>query len=197
MRVSLVLFGVFYAVSASAGVYKCTDSNGNTSYQTKACDVEVNAAALNLKSGSATDLEEIRKAEALEKAKHQEQHRQKVLEMMLLAQQQEQLNIDTINEGAKNQELIKNNPQHYSAYAIPPYSGNNSPVLVGSFADRLPEIERFRRKAAQLALAQGQCDRVEASELNIKSTQDNLVFLVDCSNAQRLYFEEANLSALP
>jgi hypothetical protein len=36
--------------------------------------------------------------------------------------------------------------------------------------------------------------RVEAVELNIKSTKDTLVFLVDCSTAKRFYMAEQELA---
>ena len=42
------------------------------------------------------------------------------------------------------------------------------------YESRLPEIERFRRQAAQKALETGKCQRVEADELNSKSKVGSL-----------------------
>jgi len=66
---------------------------------------------------------------------------------------------------------------------------------VQNFSARLPDIERFRRLAAEKALATNQCGRVEAAELNSKSTDDALVFLVDCSSAKKYYFSEQELKS--
>jgi hypothetical protein len=69
------------------------------------------------------------------------------------------------------------------------------PPQVENFAARLPEIERFRRLAAEKALATDHCGRVEAVELNTKSTQDALVFLVDCSSGKKYYLTEQEIKS--
>jgi hypothetical protein len=117
----------------------------------------------------------------------------KKLEEQELLQKQAAFKQSAMDESAKNQFLIKNNPQKFSAFAIPPYKFDDLTPLVKSYQSRLPDIERMRRLAAEKALATGQCGRVEAAELNPKSTKNALVILVDCSSAKKFYVSEQEM----
>lgn len=145
---------------------------------------------MNLKTGGSTDLQEKEKEKQSQEQKAQEEK----LEQEQLAKKQTQLKQDATSESAKNQFLIKNNPDKFSAFSIPPYAPDQLPELVKSFYSRLPDIERLRRHAAEKALASGQCSRVEASELHNKSSKRALVFSVDCSSGKNFQFTEQELS---
>jgi uncharacterized protein DUF4124 len=190
MRKTILVVLVFVSANALAGVFKCTDAAGKTQYQSKPCPEAKEAFEMNIKTGTALDLNEQRKKEtmALEQ-QEQVQQQQQALEQLL-----EQRKKDSLAQSEITQSLIKNNPIQYSAYAIPPYDPENLPALVKQFEKRLPEIEKFRRLAAQKALLTGQCQRVEADELNAKSQNNLLVFLVDCSSGKSFYYNETELS---
>ncbi len=173
-----------------AGVFKCTDSQGKTSYQSKPCAVEKQAFEMDIKTGAKKDLNQQAKLKNRSK-EEQEKARNSELQKK---QQERQRKMDAIAESLVTQELIKNNPKKYSVFSIPPYNPDKLPALVQAFAERLPEIEKFRRLAAQKALATGQCGRVEADELNIKSKKEQLVFLVDCSSGKSFYYNEQELN---
>jgi hypothetical protein len=190
MRFTLVFLGILFSAHASAGVYKCTGADGKTAYQSKPCVEGQRNIELNVKTGGSTDLDEQQKQQ-LEQQKKLDQDK---LEQERLKQRQAQLKLAAANESAKNQFLIKNNPKKFSAYAIPPYQSDQLPDVVKNHQNRLPDIERFRRQAAEQALATGTCSRVEASELNARSTQDALVFLINCSSGKSFYFTEQELT---
>ena len=194
MRFALLILGCLFTAHAAAGIYKCTDNAGNTKYLSKPCAEGDKNIQINLKTGATTDLNEKQNQEALKQKEEQEKTEQEKLEDLAQQQKREKLISDANQESAKNQFLIKNNPQQYSAYAIPPYMPNLLPALVKTYQDRLPEIERMRRQAAEKALKSGQCTRVEAAELNIKSNKKGLVFLIDCSTGKHFYFTEQELA---
>ncbi len=174
---------------AVAGVYKCTDSQGNTSYQSTPCALENKAIEIDVKTGRSTDisLELKQKERELALKKQQEAALQQQLKL------EEKRKQDALEQSQINQTLIKNNPIQYSAFAIPPYLADNLTGLVKKYQTRLPEIEKFRRLAAQKALSTGECTRVESDELSIKSKHDQLVFSIDCSSAKTFYFNESEL----
>jgi hypothetical protein len=190
MRFKLLALAILVSNSSSANVYKCIDENGKIGYQSKPCSIGESAVEINFKTGEAIDkqTELARQASEMEKQKSLEKAKRD------LQQKQQQLIIDAKAESEKNQILIKNHSDQFSAYAIPPYDPENLSDLVKKFEDRLPDIERLRRLAAQKALASGQCRRVEASELNIKSTREQLIFLVNCSKGQGIYISENELN---
>ncbi|MEC4747607.1 DUF4124 domain-containing protein [Methylomicrobium sp. Wu6] len=196
MKIIIILFGSLCSLASltvTAGVYKCTDETGKVVYKSQACLAGQSNAQVDIKTGITKDLDQEKQQQLLkdqaEQAKltEQEQQEQKI------AEKQARLKQEAKDESAKNQFLIKNNPLQYSAFAIPPYDPEQLPALVKNFAARLPDIERFRRFAAGKALATNQCGRVESVELNNKSTQDALVFLVDCSTAKKYYLSEQEL----
>ncbi|MDD2722474.1 MAG: DUF4124 domain-containing protein [Methylovulum sp.] len=190
MKLILFVLASLFVMNASAGVYKCTDSSGNKVYRSSPCVEGYNNTQIDLKTGKSVDLDEEKKLQLL-KIKEQQQQE----ELQKLEQQQENLRkLQIINESKKNQLLIKENPNKFSAYAIAPYELEKLTPLVKLFQSRLAEIEHMRGVAAQKALTSGQCNRVESSELNEKSTKALLVFLVDCSNTKSFYFDEKQLT---
>lgn len=180
----------------SWAVYKCTDTTGRTNYQASPCAEQNKAMEINPKTGGAVDLN----AQAEQQAILSDQKKQQALQK----QAEEQAKLDTLNEFKKQvqaeheltQNLIKQNPQQFSAFAIPIYDPSKLPALVQPFASRLVEIEKFRRLAAQKALDGGQCQRVEADELNVKSKPDLLVILINCSSGASFHFNENELKPL-
>jgi hypothetical protein len=194
MRLILLILGSLFSACAYAGVYKCTDVDGTPAYRSKPCAAGQSNVEINIKTGSSTNLDDKRNQQALAQKEQQTTLEQQKLEQEKLLQKEAQLKQQAINESAKNQFLIKNNPEKFSAFAIPPYAPEQLPALVKNYPARLADIERLRRHAAEKALATGQCSRVEATELNIKSTREALVFLVDCSSAKHFYFTEQELA---
>ncbi len=190
MRISLLLFGCFFSTYTFAGIYKCTDINGKTNYQSKPCDSEQKNEQINIKTGDAIDLpDEEKQRQALVQKEFDEKSEQEIL-----LKKQIQLKQDSQSESAKNQFLIKNNPNKFSVFSIPPYIPDQLPELVKNYQNRLPDIERFRRLASEKALATAQCNRVEAAELHGNSSKSALVFLVNCSSGKSFYFTEQELS---
>jgi hypothetical protein len=177
----------------SAGVYKCTDSKGNKTYRSLPCAEGQGKVELNVKTGGATDLNQQESQQALSKQEKEAKDAQKKSEEQGLIQKQTQLKQSAMDESAKNQFLVKNNPKKFSPFAIPPYKYDDLPPLVTPYQSRLPDIERFRRQAAERALATNQCGRVESVELNEKSIKDAVVILVDCSSAKKFYVTEQEL----
>lgn len=172
-----------------ASVYKCTDDQGKTTYQSSPCAEEKKAIKIDISTGQSIDLAAKRRQqhEDIELKKQQEIEKQKNRAQELKRQQ------DSAEQSALNQQLIKDNPVQYTAFAIPPYSHDKLPSLVQPFAARLPEIERFRRLAAQKALNTGECERVESDQLSTQSRRGQLVFSIDCSTAKNFQFSEKEL----
>jgi hypothetical protein len=191
MRITLLILGSLFSTCTFAGIYKCTDINGKTDYQSKPCDSEQKTTEINVKTGGSTNLQEKEKEKQALAQKEQEEK----LEQEQLTKKQAQLKQDATSESAKNQFLIKNNPDKFSAFSIPPYAPDQLSELVKSYYTRLPDIERLRRQAAEKALASGQCTRVESSELHNKSSKRALVFSVDCSSGKNFQFTEQELAS--
>ncbi len=173
-----------------ASVYKCTDDQGKTAYQSSPCAAEKKALKIDIETGQSIDL--------AVKLKQQKQD----IELKKLQEIEKKHNIakelkrqkDAAEQSAINQQLIRDNPVQYTAFAIPPYHHDKLPSLVKHFEARLPEIERFRRLAAQKALATGECQRVESDQLSIQSRSEQLVISIDCSTAKNFQFSEKELS---
>jgi Domain of unknown function (DUF4124) len=193
MKFTLLMLGLLTSMQLSAGVYKCTDASGNKIYRSKPCAEGQSKVELNVKTGSSTDLNEKENLQALTQQEQEAKEAQKKLEEQELLQKQAQFKQSVMDESAKNQFLIKNNPQKFSAFAIPPYKLDDLSPLVKTYQGKLPEIERMRRQAAERALGTGQCGRVESVELSPKSTKNSLVILVDCSSAKKFYVSEQEL----
>lgn len=190
MRITLLILGSLFSVGAFAEIYKCTDANGKTNYQSKSCDQEHKTVQINIKTGGSTSTDALDQ----EKLAVEQKNKDIKFEQEQLLKKQTQLKQDTMSESAKNQFLIKNNPEKYSAFSIPPYVLDQLSDLVKNYQSRLPDIERLRRQAAEKALASGQCTRVEASELHGKSTKKSLVFSIDCSSGKNFHFTEQELA---
>jgi hypothetical protein len=195
MKLIVILFGGLFSFAATASVYKCTDETGNIVYKASACSAGQRNVEIDIKTGIAKDLDQEKKEQKLKEEQEKAKLTAQEQEEKKLAEKQVKLRQEAKDESAKNQFLIKNNPVKYSVFAIPPYHPEQLPSLVNNFAPRLPEIERLRRFAAEKALASNQCGRVESVELNAKSTQDALVFLVDCSTGNKYYLTEQELKS--
>jgi hypothetical protein len=193
MRFTLLILGSLFSAYASAGIYKCKDTNGNTEYRSSPCEIGHSNVEINIKTGTNTDLDEKNNQKALAQKEQQAALEKQRLEQEQLLRKQANLNKEAVNESAKNQFLIKNNPGKFSAYAIPPYLPGKLPDLVKTYQDRLPEIERLRRQGAEKALESGQCIRVESVELHSKSTKEALMFLINCSSGKSFFFKEQEL----
>ena len=193
MRLTLLIVGCFFSAYTSAAIYKCTDANGVTEYRSSPCETGRKNVELNVKTGASTNLDDKENQQALEQKERQAALEKLKLEQEALLKKQENTNREVMNESAKNQFLIKNNPGKFSAYAIPPYVPGKLTDLVKTYQDRLPEIERLRRQAAEKALASNQCGRIESVELNSKSTKDTLMFLINCSSGKSFYFKDQEL----
>jgi hypothetical protein len=190
MRITLLILGCFFSVSTFAGIYKCTEVGGKTNYQSKPCDSEQKTEQINIKTGDSIDApDQASQNQALVQKELDEKSEQE-----LLLKKQTQLKQDAQSESAKNQFLIKNNPEKYSIFSIPPYVPDQLSELVKNYQNRLPDIERFRRLATEKALLTSQCNRVEASELHGDSTKTALVFLVNCSSGKSFFFNEQELA---
>jgi len=193
MRFTLLILGSLFSVCASAGIYKCTDVNGNTEYRSTSCQTGHDNVELNVKTGTSTSLDDKNNQQTFAQKEQQAALEKQKLEQEQLLKKQAKTNREAINESAKNQFLIKSNPDRFSAYAIPPYVPEKLPDLVKTHQARLPEIERLRRQGAEKALASNECIRVESVELNSKSTKDALMFLINCSSGKSFYFKEQEL----
>jgi hypothetical protein len=190
MRITLLILGSLFSACTFAEIYKCTDINGKTDYQSKPCDQEHKTVQINVKTGISNDgLDQEKQKQALAQKEQAEK-----LEREQLLKKQNQHKQDAKSASAKNQFLIKNNPEKFSAFSIPPYDPDQLPELVKNFDARLPDIERLRGQAAEKALASGLCKRVEASELHSKSSKKSLVFSVDCSSGKNFHFTEQELA---
>jgi Domain of unknown function (DUF4124) len=193
MKFTLLILGTLFSMQLSAGVYKCTDASGKKIYRSQPCVEGQNKVELNVKTGSSTDLNQQENQQALSQQEQEAKDAQKKQEEEQAQQKLAQLKQSVLDESAKNQFLVKNNPQKYSAFAIPPYKYDDLTPLVKTYQSKLPDIERMRRQAAEKALATGQCGRVESVELSEKSTKDGLIILVDCSSAKKFYVSEQEL----
>ncbi len=193
MRFIFLFLGLVFSLQPWADVYKCTDAAGNKIYKAVPCAEGQKKVELNVKTGSKTDLNAMESQQNLSKQEQEAKAAQKKQEEEQSRQKINQLKQNSADETAKNQFLAKNNPQKYSAFAIPPYQYDQLPPLVKSYQDRLPDVERMRRESAEKALATGQCGRVESSVLSEKSNKQGLVFLVDCSSAKKFYLTEREL----
>jgi len=193
MRYTLLILGSLFSAYATAGIYKCTDANGNTEYSSSPCKEGHNNVEINVKSGTSTNLDENDRQKAEAQKKQQAELEKHKLEQEEILNKQAAKNKEALIESGTNQSLIKNNPDKFSPYAIPPYVPEKLPDLVKTYQDRLPEIERLRRQAAEKALASGQCIRVESVELNSKSAKDALTFVINCSSGKSFYFNEQEL----
>lgn len=193
MRKLFCLLALCLAADSWAGVYKCTDASGHTNYQSSPCNEEHKAEQVNTITGGKVDLT------ASERLQAEEAERKKQQSLQEQAEQQARLDAivkrkqDARAQAELTQALIKQNPLQFSAFAIPPYDPEKLPAQVKPFEIRLPDVEKFRRLAAQKALSSGECQRVEADELTAKSKPELLVFLINCSSGKTFTYTETEL----
>jgi Domain of unknown function (DUF4124) len=193
MKFLLIFLGLLVSSSLSAGVYKCTDANGNKIYRAVPCKDGQQNVEINVKTGSSTDLNAKENEQILSQKEQEAKEALKKEEEQQAQQKLSQLKQKSMDESAKNQFLVKNNPKKFSAFAIPPYIYEDLTPLVKTYQNRLPDIERMRRQAAEKSLATGECGRVESVELSEKSTNESLIIYVDCSSAKKYYVSEQEL----
>ncbi len=195
MRFTPIVLGCLlsFYVYATSNVYKCVDSSGKKNYQSSPCDVGLTNSTLNIKTGSATNLDEEQKKQELKQQKEKEKLEEQKLTKQQLIEKQEGINKEAMLVSEENQKIIKENPKKFSPFAIPPYAPDKLSELVKNYQERLVDIERLRRTAAEKAFDTNKCGRVEASELDPKSTKIMLAFLVNCSSGTPFYFTEQDL----
>lgn len=187
--VVIILAAALFSSPTFARVYKCTDAEGGTQYRATPCAKANRVSEINMATGGLTDLA----------IKHQKQKLEDELAKQQATDEKKKIKLEekriknSIKQSKLNQQLIRNNPIRFSAYAIPPYAPDALPELVKTYEARLPEIEKLRRLAALKALASGECKRVEGNELSIKSKAGQLVFSVDCSSAKTFHYSESDL----
>lgn len=189
MRIIVIAVFSCLTVTAQAGVYKCVNDSGKTVYKSTPCSDEQSKQELNLKTGVKVDLAEKEQAEKQQHQLQKEQAQQNQQEQNKV----EQIRQKAADENAKSQFLIKNHPEQFSSFAIPAYKSDNLPAFAAGLANKLPEIERLRRVAAEKALATGQCKRVEASELSEKTSENEIFIRVNCSSAKTFEFSAQQL----
>ncbi|MDD1608050.1 MAG: hypothetical protein CG439_1606 [Methylococcaceae bacterium NSP1-2] len=195
MRFTLIILGCLISsyVCAANNVYKCIDTSGKKEYQATPCGEGLTKSTLNIKTGSSVNLDEEKKQQELKQKEEQAKIEEQKLTKQQKLEKQASIDKEAIAESENNQALIKSDPKKYSAFAIPPYAPDKLSDLIQNYRDRLADIERLRRASAQKALASGQCERVEASELDAKSTKIILTFFVNCSTGKTFYFTEQDL----
>lgn len=197
MRYLLLILAGLFSSGVGAGIYKCTDGKGKTEYRGSTCTSGHENLELNIKTGTATNLDEQSRQESSLLKLQQAEAEKSRNEQLEAEKKQANINKAAVIASAKNQFLIKSNPGKYSAYAIPPYVPGKLTELVKTFESRLDEIELLRQKAGQKALDGGQCGRVESVELHSKSTKDALLFFVSCSSSKSFHFKEQELVKPP
>ncbi|OAI02745.1 DUF4124 domain-containing protein [Methylomonas methanica] len=193
MKNLFFVFALCLSVDSWAGVFKCTDASGHTNYQSSPCTVEHKAVQMNTKTGSSVDLNALERQQAAEAELKKQQSAQEQTEQQAKLDAIAKNKQDARVQSEMTQTLIKQNPMQFSAFAIPPYDPEKLPAQVKPFETRLPDVEKFRRLAAQKALASGECQRIETDELTAKSKLDQLNFLINCSSGKTFFFNEADL----
>jgi len=196
MRFALIVLGCLLSSYgyANRNVYKCVDATGKKNYQSSPCASGISNTTLNIDTGSATNLDEQQKKQQLAQEKDQAKLEEQKLTKQQQIEKQQAIDKEAIAESKTTQDIIKANPKQYSPFAIPPYQPDNLSDFVKKYQNRLADIERFRRAAAEKALASDQCERVEASELDVKSTETLLSFLINCSSGKAFYYTEQDLN---
>ncbi|MEI8570994.1 DUF4124 domain-containing protein [Methylomonas sp. LW13] len=193
MKNLFFVFALCLSADSWAGVFKCTDASGHTNYQSSPCTVEHKAVQMNTKTGSSVDLNALERQQAAEAELKKQQSAQEQAEHQAKLDAIAKNKQDARVQSEMTQTLIKQNPMQFSAFAIPPYDPEKLPAQVKPFETRLPDVEKFRRLAAQKALASGECQRIETDELTGKSKPDQLNFLINCSSGKTFLFNEADL----
>lgn len=188
--ITVIVMTVFFSSSLLAKVYKCSDEQGSTTYQSSPCVEGKKAAEIHVKTGAIVDLS------IKEKEKEVDAELQKLKEADAQKEVDKEVKwkADSVKQEILNLKLVKNNPVQYSAFAIPSYDLDNLPPVVKRYKEKLPEIEKSRRLATKKALQSGGCLRVESVELNAKSSSNRLVYAVDCSSSETFYFTEKELA---
>lgn len=195
MRFTPIVLGCLLSlpVYADKDVYKCIDSSGKKNYQSSPCATGLTNSTLNIKTGSSTNLDEEKKKQDLKKQEEQAKLDEQKLTKQQQIEKQEAINKEAKAVSDETQKKIKDNPQTFSPGAILPYMPDKLPKLAKKYQDRLVDIEKLRRAAAEKALATDKCGRVEGADLDAKSTNVILAFTVNCSTGNSFYYTEQDL----
>lgn len=92
-------------------------------------------------------------------------------------------------------ERLENYERRIRSYAIDAYTAKSYPQTYKKYRLRLPEIEKMRRAAAEMAIDSGKCDYVENVQLSDKSSPTALVFFIDCENRARIFLTEDDIAS--
>ena len=71
MRFTLLILGSLFSAYAFAGIYKCTDANGNTEYRSAPCQTGNSNVEINVKTGTSTNLDDKINQQALAQKEQQ------------------------------------------------------------------------------------------------------------------------------
>jgi hypothetical protein len=118
---------------------------------------------------------------------------------LALRQIQQQASAEKTKQVEKPKQVSRTSADKYegkiSDYALSPYTKSGYPKTVAVFGSRLPEIEKLRRKAAEISIDDGSCSGVSMAELSTsKSTLQHLQFWVDCEDNSRVTMDEFQIS---
>ena len=106
MKITLMILSIIFSATATAGVYKCTDSAGKTVYRANPCAPGHGNIQINIKTGTTTDLTEEQKKLELIGKEQQTKLEQEKLDQQQREQKQAKLKQDAKDESAKTQFLI-------------------------------------------------------------------------------------------
>ena len=82
-------------------------------------------------------------------------------------------------------------------YALTPYTRSQYPKTFAKYGTRMAEVEAYRRKAAEAAARNPQCQKVTTAEISsFRGSINNMHFWVDCNDGgKRFNFTERELDA--
>lgn len=80
-------------------------------------------------------------------------------------------------------------------YVLTPYTRDSWPKTFEKYGDRMPELEKYRRLAAEATARNPECDKVISSDISDEGSYASMQFFVDCENMKRFRFSEAELGS--
>lgn len=84
-------------------------------------------------------------------------------------------------------------PIHSSATLA--YTPDMFPGLARKFGSAIPGIERERKRAAQIAAMERQCDEVMTVQITNGSTSNDRRYYADCKNRTRIFFDVPSIAS--
>lgn len=103
---------------------------------------------------------------------------------------------------AKNEKLAveaeaqrqENYKTRIESYALDPYTSDQYPKTVKKYRSRLKELEKMRRRAAEMSIDSDKCDTVEEVQVSDeRSSLRDMHVWVGCANKQRIYLSEKEI----